>query len=223
MASNTSAKASVKDVLLTDQSTWDPWYETIKSSVPEPLWKYFDPDGSAVYLEPIEPIELVRDQPQETPASSSGHSTQSTQTLADTPDQQAARAARYKENMDIYFKQYQIYQGAKRDWTDYHTVTTKLRDKIQGSVAKQKAAKLRESLPVRTWLKELKAATASPEKVIKRSISVDYRQFMDSGFQEWPTGGPSAWLTKWEDLICRGIHLPQKFLVKHKETASRWS
>ena len=90
MASNTSAKASVKNVLLSDQGNWIAWYETVKSAVLEPLWKRFDPDGSAVYVKPIEPIEPLSEQPQETPASSSGYSTRSTQTQAETPHQQVA-------------------------------------------------------------------------------------------------------------------------------------
>ena len=37
MASSISAKGSVKDVLLSEQSTWDGWYENIKGSVPDYL------------------------------------------------------------------------------------------------------------------------------------------------------------------------------------------
>ena len=40
MASSISAKVLVKDVLLSDQSDWEDWYETIKGAIPETLWKY---------------------------------------------------------------------------------------------------------------------------------------------------------------------------------------
>lgn len=70
-------------------------------------------------------------------------------------------------------------------------------------MAKQKAAKLRAHLPVRTWLKDLKASSAPPGATTKRSISVEYHRLMNIGLTEWPPGGPGAWLAKWEDLICR--------------------
>ena len=203
MASNISVRASVKDVLLSDQSTWDGWYENIKGSVPDYLWKYFDPDGDAVFVEPIPPVEPVIEPPPVVPASFAGPSTRSTQPPAETPEHQAGRESRYKENMDMYFKRHTIYRDVKKEWEYYHATQTKLRDKIQATVAKQKAAKLRAHLPVRTWLQDLKASSAPPEAITKRSISVEYHRFINIGLTEWPTGGPGAWLAKWEDLICR--------------------
>ena len=70
-------------------------------------------------------------------------------------------------------------------------------------MAKQKAARFRANLPIRTWLKDLKASSAPPEATIKRCISVEYHRLMNIGFTEWPTGGPGAWLAIWENLICR--------------------
>lgn len=70
-------------------------------------------------------------------------------------------------------------------------------------MAKQKAAKLRADLPVRTWLKDLKASTAPPENVTKRSISVEYHRFIGYGNREWPSDGPSNWLAKWEEILTR--------------------
>ena len=70
-------------------------------------------------------------------------------------------------------------------------------------VAKQKAAKFRANLLVKTWLKNLKALSALPKATTKQSISVKYHRLMNIRLTEWPTGGPSTWLAKWEDLICR--------------------
>ena len=95
-----------------------------------------------------------------------------------------------------------VHRDAKKEWEYYHAIQTKLRDKIQATVAKQKAARLRANLPVRTWLKDLKASSAPPEATTKRSISVEYHRLMNIGFTEWPTGGPGAWLAIWENLIC---------------------
>lgn len=152
-----ASPSSITDVLLSDQSTWDTWYETIKAAVPEPLWKYFDPDSEVVFPERITPAVPQLEPASETPALSSGSSTRSTQTPAsETADQQAAREARYTKALDTHVKLLSIYRVAKKDWDNYHTTVTKLRGKIQGSVARQKAAKFRTELPVRTWLRDLR-------------------------------------------------------------------
>ncbi len=170
--------------------------------MPDYLWKYFDPDGDTVFVDPIPPVEPVIEAPPEATATTSGPTTRSSQP-PETPEHRAGRELRYKEDMDMYFKRHIIYRDAKKEWEYYHDVQTKLRDKIQATVAKQKAAKFRANLPVRTWLKDLKASSAPTEAAIKRSISVEYHRLMNIGLTEWPTGGPSVWLAKWEDLICR--------------------
>ena len=59
MSFSMSAKASVKNILLSDRSTWDGWYENIKGSVPDYLWKYFDPDNNAIFLDSVAPVEPI--------------------------------------------------------------------------------------------------------------------------------------------------------------------
>ena len=54
-----SAKSSVKDILFSDQSTWDRWYKNIKRSVPDYLWKYFNPDNDAIFVNPVAPVEPI--------------------------------------------------------------------------------------------------------------------------------------------------------------------
>ena len=203
MSFSMSAKSSVKDILLSDQSTWDGWYENIKGSVPDYLWKYFDPDNDAVFVEPVAPVEPAMELPPPAAPPASGPATRNNQPQGETPEQRASRELRYKEGMDMYFKRHTIYRDDKKEWEYYHAIQTKLRDKIQATVAKQKAAKLRAHLPVRTWLQDLRASSAPPEATTKRSISVEYHRLMNIGLTEWPTGGPGAWLAKWEDLICR--------------------
>ncbi|MCJ1343053.1 hypothetical protein MMC31_001244 [Peltigera leucophlebia] len=104
-----SAKASVKDVLLWDQSTWDGWYENIKGSVPDYLWKYFDLDNAAIFVDPIPPVEPVIKPPPQ-PAPTLGPTTRNTQPPGKTPEHRAGRESRYKENMDMYFKRHTIYR-----------------------------------------------------------------------------------------------------------------
>ncbi len=103
----------------------------------------------------------------------------------------------------MYFKRYTICRDAKKEWKYYHAVQTKSQDKIQATVAKQKTAKLWANLPVSTWLKDLKASSAPAEGTIKQYISVEYHRPMNIGLTEWPKGGPSVWLAKWQDLICQ--------------------
>ncbi|MCJ1265825.1 hypothetical protein MMC22_005706 [Lobaria immixta] len=122
MASLSSAKSSIKDVLLSDQSTWDAWYETIKAAVPDPVWQYFDPDSEVVFSEPIKPTAPQPEAPPESPPQSSGPSTRSTQTVAaETAEQQAAREARFDKALTMYATRLNIYRIEKKDWDDYHT------------------------------------------------------------------------------------------------------
>lgn len=81
--------------------------------------------------------------------------------------------------MDIYFKQHTIYRDAKKKSEYYHTIQTKLQDKIQTMIAKQKAVKLRANLLIRTWLKNFKVSSASTEIMTKQSISVDYYRLIN--------------------------------------------
>ncbi|MCJ1424103.1 hypothetical protein MMC29_001990, partial [Sticta canariensis] len=74
----------------------------------------------------------------------------------------------------MHYKRFNIYRVAKKDWDNYHTVVSKLRGLIQGSIAKHKAAKLRVDLPVQIWLQKLKASTAPAKKAIQQSILVEY-------------------------------------------------
>lgn len=122
-----------------------------------------------------------------------------------TPEQQASHESRYLKNMDVYFKQHIIYRDTKKKQEYYQVIQTKLRDKFQAMIVKQKAAKLQANLPVRTWFKDFKALSVSPEVTTKQSISVEYHYFINIELTEWLTGGPSIWLAKWKDLICRAI------------------
>lgn len=71
-----SAKSSVKNILLSDQSTWNRWYKNIKGSVPDYLWKYFDPDNDAVFVEPVAPVEPTIELPPLAPPPAPGPATQ---------------------------------------------------------------------------------------------------------------------------------------------------
>ena len=83
--------------------------------MPVYLWKYFDSDSDAVFVEPIPSIKSVIKPPLMVLALFAGPSTESTQSPAEIPKHRAGRESRYKENMDIYFKQHTIYRDVKNE------------------------------------------------------------------------------------------------------------
>ena len=81
--------------------------------------------------------------PESPPPQSSGPSTRSTQAVAaEMAKQQVAREVKYGKALTMYAIRLNIYRIEKKDWDNYHTLVTKLRGIIQGSVASQKATKL---------------------------------------------------------------------------------
>ena len=89
----------------------------------------------------------------------------------------------------MYFKWHTIYRNAKKKWEYYHAIQTQLQDKIQATIAKQKAAKFQANFLVKSWLKDLKAMSAPPEATTKQSILVEYHRFMNIGLTKWPIDG----------------------------------
>ena len=83
----------------------------------------------------------------------------------------------------------------------YHEVHAKLRERIQSTVAPQKKATLRTIYPVRQWLTVLRDSTALPVKTLRLNIQLEYRKLMGNTHLDWPSGGPSLWLARWEELI----------------------
>ena len=75
---STSAKTAIKDTILTDQASWDVWYQNVRSAVQNFLWEYFNPDETAIYERSIAPIEPYFE-PRHVPLSnpSLGHATRS--------------------------------------------------------------------------------------------------------------------------------------------------
>lgn len=56
---------------------------------------------------------------------------------------------------------------------------------------------------VRQWLKDLKTSTEPSGATVHQTIRTDHQRLMMNGMIDWLTGGPSAWIAKWEDLIYR--------------------
>ena len=170
MASSSGTTAqSLKDVILSDPSTFDQWYDNIRGSVPENLWRYFNTESDDVYDEPIAPVRPVNEPPPD---------------QNEAPQSRKARADRNKDAMEIFYKEFGIHEFERRKWAKYLDVEAELRDRIQATVAHQKKAKLRATLTVRDWLTDLKALTALPLRKIKQNIQFEYRRLMDVGLAE---------------------------------------
>ena len=216
MTSSATPKV-VKDVIFINQATWEPWFNSIRASVKDHLWRFFDPEGLNVFHEPLAHILPFPEQPPVAGISAAGPSTRSTLapgTVVKTPAQQAARKLRNKKQLETHYKAVSTYSQLKRDWEKIANAQAKLRDRIQASVVQHKGSQLNADLSVRQWLQALKASTAPPVETIKQSIRVDYQRFVLVGYSDWPTGGPSNWVSKWKDLM----HRAQKYSV----TLNNW-
>ncbi|MCJ1264005.1 hypothetical protein MMC22_003876 [Lobaria immixta] len=141
---------------------------------------------------------------------------------APPPEQRAAREAKFDKEFDRYTKRHQIWRDAKTGWETFHSVQLRLREKILATIGKQKGAKLRADLPVRTWLSDLKASTAPPENVTKCSISVEYHRFIGYGQPEWLSSGLSTWLAKWEKLLSRAEQCGVSFNNWLTDVSTMW-
>lgn len=181
MASTTPAT-----VILSGPSDWEQWYEETMATVPSPMYKYFEPDTVAVL---VEPVALIRPVDEPTPKG------------AETPQARKARLERNLRQQDIFYKEYDVYRYEKTDWDEFHRVDAKLRERIRTTVAPHKKAALRMVYTVRKWLTDLQAWTALPLENRRQNLVFQYEKLMGEAHGGWPSGGPTIWLAKWEELI----------------------
>ena len=126
----TSLSKVIKDVILSDESNWEPWYNVIKASV-EQYWRYFDPEGFDTFFEPLAPAQPLPELPPVAGKATAGPSTRSTPapgTVIETPTQQAARELRNKEQLEVFFKDHNLFNQQKRNWENVAGAQSKLRD-----------------------------------------------------------------------------------------------
>lgn len=190
-----------KNVILSDQSTWEPWFDIIKSSQ-EQYWRYFNPDGHDIYPEPVDPVQLpLSEQPPvvATPVATTGPSTRSMTpagAATETPAQLAAQKARNKKQLEAYYKAFNEYNQQKCIWEKVSEAQSKLRDRIQSCVAQHNASLLDPDLTVRQWLQSLRESIAPPLATQQQTLRVDYQRFILVGYSDWPTGSPANWIGK---------------------------
>lgn len=206
MASS-AATARSDLVILSAPSTWEQWFEETRSAVPDQLWKYFNPDDNAEAIEPDTPVRPVDEPPPPGP---------------EPPQQRKDRIAGNKERLDIYYRDYNIYKEEARHWEKYNDVKARLRERIQSTVAPQKKSTLRSIYSVRKWLTDLKASTAMPLGTIQANIQHKYHKLMGTALLDWPSRGPTTWLTKWEEIISQSIRYDEPLRTWLRDVCLVW-
>lgn len=179
--SSSTAAAAAHLVILKDPTTWDPWYDQTRGSVPQQLWRYFSPESDLEFQEPNPPIEPIEEAPPEG---------------AEPPNQQNAREIRNQRRQDVFFRAFTIYRENERKWELFNKESAKLREKIYNTVDPSKRPLLLPERPIREWLTTLRNKTALPAETIRLNIQLDYQKHVGTSFLEWPAGGPAAWLAK---------------------------
>ncbi len=171
------------------------------------MWKYFDLDSDASLTEPVEPLMPV-DEP-----------------LPDgnkPPQVRNACVTRNQRYEDVYFKLFQVFREQERKWDRYHDVDAKLRERIQSTIVPQKKTTLRTIYPVRQWLTVLRNSTMLPVKTFRLNIQLEYRKGMGNTHLDWPSGGLTLWLVRWEELINKAERYEENLLTWLRDVCLVW-
>ena len=126
--------------------------------MPSQMWKYIDPDSDAALNKPVESVMPI-DEP--------------------FPDRnkplqvENACITRNQRYEDVYFKLFQVFRENERKWDRYHEVDTKLRERIQSTVAQQNKATLRTIYPIRKWLTVLRDSTTLSVKTVRLNVQLE--------------------------------------------------
>ena len=65
----------------------------------------------------------------------------------------------------------------------------------------QKKATLQKIYTAQKWLTDLQASMALPLEYKRQNLMLQYKKLMGEFHGSWPSGGPTLWLAKWEELI----------------------
>ncbi len=177
------AKVKTDVLIFFGPASSDQSYRDIEALVPSQIWKYFVPDGDNSLTEPVE-HKMPMDEPipdrNKPPQVSNAHIT---------------RNHRYQ---DVHFKLFQVFRENKRKWDRYREVDSKLGERIQSTLALKKKVTLCTIYSVCQWLTVLKDLTTLKVKTLWFNIQLEYRKLMENTHFDWPAGGPTLWLARWE-------------------------
>lgn len=114
-AAAAALRAAAVSTILSDPGSWDQWFEETRASVPNHLWKFYDPDDDVVFSEPVYP-----DKPTDLPIPDG----------VETIAQQAVKKEENRRLQDIYYNDYSIAMSQKKEWDSFNTVFQHCRGQI---------------------------------------------------------------------------------------------
>jgi hypothetical protein len=165
------------NITLEGPENYHSWFANTKGSVPEDLWKYFNPENTDEYTKP-EPITIVTLQPEAT-----------------TLSQLSAT------NRTLYAQLRTIYNNELSQYHRYLTEKAKLRTKLLNTVPEAKRVLLPAEESIREWISNLKLATKPSDTHMKDVTKSKHRSLMTAKFIDWPSDGPEKWLMEWHKLM----------------------
>jgi len=175
------ATTAFNDIPLEGPEHYHSWFSNIKGSVPEDLWKYFDPETTDEFNEP----EAI---------------TVATLREGATGLQQLSATER-----TLYAQLRTIYNNELIQYQRYLNEKAKLRTRLLGTIPKQKRVLLPADEPIRQWISNLQIATKPSDAHMRDVTKAKHRSMMTTKFVDWPSGGPEKWLLEWHKLMmdCR--------------------
>ncbi len=81
---------------------------------------------------------------------------------------------------------------------------------------------LRTIYPVRQWLTVLRYSTALPVETLRLNIPLEYRKLIGNKHLDWPSGGPTFWLAKSEELINKAERYEENFFIWLRDIFLMW-
>ena len=169
--------ASTNEVILEKPEHYHTWMSQAKGSVPEDLWRYFDPDTGNEFVEP-DPVTVGTIKPGATSL-----------TALNATERSLYTSLRSVYNYDMTQYQRYLSEGAK------------LRNKILTTVSDSKKSQLQADEPIRAWIANLRTSTKPSDAQMKDIVRSRHRTLLGAKYTDWPTGGPDKWLTDWQKLM----------------------
>ena len=171
------ATTAVKDIVLEGPEHYHIWFANIKGSVPEDLWRYFDPEVTDQFNEPANiTVATLR------------HGATSIEQLT------VGERTLYAQLRTVYTNELTQYQR-------YLNEKAKLRTKLLTTIPEEKQVLLPADESIREWISNIKLATKPSDTHMKDVTKSKHRLMMTAKFVEWPSTGPEKWLLGWHKIM----------------------
>ena len=131
------------------------------------MWKNFDLDSNATFIELVEPVMPVDEPPP------------NRNKLLEIWNAYITRNYKYD---NIYFKRFQVFEENKKKWDRYHKANAKLRECVELTIALQKKAMLRTIYLVHQWLIALRNSTVLVVENLRLISKLEYKKLMGNTY-----------------------------------------